>query len=435
MGKLDAWVPGGLVGSSVLASDKVYRQPNGSTSEGLVPLRLHWRNDRLTLLEPLPDGAALPSDLILPRLPDAHVHLDKVYTWGKSHNLAGTYTGALEANLREHKTRTLSDVWQRAEQALNQALYHGLRALRTHVDSVGTAAEPSWEALRGLQHHWHSVLQLQLVALAPLNLWASTEGERLAARVASCGGLLGGVLMPPCTDCDTSSALSRMLQLAETHGIGVDLHVDESSCFPAAGLKLLLKALDHCQVDVPITCSHASSIGMLHPTALEHLIDRMAHHHLQVVALPLTNGWLLGQNPLRTPVERPLAPIRQLQQAGITVAVASDNVQDPWFPGGNFDPLGLMAQSLPLAQLAPWRRTDLAPFTTAAARLMGLDWDGTFQPGAPADLLLLKDTVSWSGALANSPNRCVLVRGRWLVNNSTSPIETSQFPTTESYLL
>ena len=117
------------------------------------------------------------------------------------------------------------------------------------------------------------------------------------------------------------------------------------------------------------------------------------------------------------------------------MAVASDNVQDPWFPGGNFDPLGLMAQSLPLAQLAPWRRTDLAPFTTAAARLMGLDWDGTFQPGAPADLLLLKDTVSWSGALANSPNRCVLVRGRWLVNNSTSPIETSQFPTTESYLL
>ncbi|GCE65572.1 cytosine deaminase [cyanobiont of Ornithocercus magnificus] len=423
MSVIDAWVPGGLIGSSVLASDRFYHRPKHSTHEGLVALRLHWCHGNLTSLELLPDDVVSPSDLILPRLLDAHVHLDKAFTWEKVQNLDGTYTGALSANLYEHTNRTASDVWKRVERALTQALYCGLRALRTHIDSVGPATELSWEVLQDLKHRWHPIVQLQLVALAPLDLWTSAEGERLAARVASCRGLLGGVLVPPCTKRDTSSALSRMLQLAEAHGIGVDLHIDESDRFPAAGLKILLQVLDQCQVTVPITCSHVSSIGMLRPAVLERLIDRMAYHHLQVVALPLTNGWLLGQSPLCTPVQRPLAPIRQLQQSGITVAVASDNVQDPWFPGGNFDPINLMAQSVPLAQLAPWRRTDLAPFTTAAARLMDLDWDGVLRPGAPADFLLLKDTNSWSRVLAGPPSRRVLVRGHWLSTTDDSPAE------------
>ena len=112
-------------------------------------------------------------------------------------------------------------------------------------------------------------------------------------------------------------------------------------------------------------------------------------------------------------MERPLAPIHQLQLAGVTVAVGGDNVQDPWFPVGNFDPLALMAFSLPLAHLAPWQRLGLAPFTTAAARVMNLSWEGTLQPGSPANLLLL-EAGSWAEALAAPPRRQVIVDGNWL---------------------
>jgi cytosine deaminase len=78
----------------------------------------------------------------------------------------------------------------------------------------------------------------------------------------------------------------------------------------------------------------------LNPLRCCGLAERMALHNIRVVALPLTNGWLLGRQDFATPLRRPLAPIRQLQRAGVCVAVGGDNVQDPWFPAGNFDPFG-----------------------------------------------------------------------------------------------
>ena len=151
---------------------------------------------------------------------------------------------------------------------------------------------------------------------------------------------------------------------------------------------------------------------MLSPKRLQRLAEQMAAHRLQVVALPLTNGWLLGQSPEATPLRRPLAPIRQLQRAGVRVAVGGDNVADPWFPAGDFDPLALMASCIPLAQLAPWQRLGLSPFTTAAAAVMGLDWDGRIGADAPADLIVM-EANSWSEALRRPSERRVLIEGRW----------------------
>ena len=201
-----------------------------------------------------------------------------------------------------------------------------------------------------------------------------------------------------------------MLRLAEQLGCGIDLHIDEAQTRPGEGLLQLLHVLDRNPVQVPITCSHASSLALLPPRRLKRVIARMAAHNRQVVALPLTNGWLLGRQAGCSPLVRPLAPILQLQQGGVRVAVGGDNVQDPWFPGGNFDPLALMSQSLPLAQLAPWDRLGLMPFTTEAARVLELPWDGTLQRGAPADLLILKAST-WSETFSQTPSRQLVVRG------------------------
>jgi cytosine deaminase len=88
-------------------------------------------------------------------------------------------------------------------------------------------------------------------------------------------------------------------------------------------------------------------------------------------------------------------------------------VQDAWFPGGDFDPIELMRWATIASQLLPWQRAGLAPFTSAPARLLQLEWDGVLRIGGPADLVILA-AQSWTEVLARCPQRRVLRNGAWL---------------------
>jgi len=88
-------------------------------------------------------------------------------------------------------------------------------------------------------------------------------------------------------------------------------------------------------------------------------------------------------------------------------------VQDPWYPGGDYDPIELLRLCFTTSHLDPWQRQGLAPFTSAAARVMGLPWDGVLRPGCPADLVVL-EASSWGEVLARPPRRRVMRQGVWI---------------------
>ncbi|WP_320664035.1 amidohydrolase family protein [Prochlorococcus sp. MIT 1223] len=409
-GRINALVPRGLVENFVdILSTPV-------TQEGLCPLSISWERGKVIKIEGAQNLGKTVSKLLLPRLVEPHAHIDKVFTWKNFNNLMGTYEGALTANLDELQSRTPHLVHLRAEKALHLALRNGLRSVRTHIDSFGLKGRETWEVLSRLKKEWKGLIELQCVALVPLNYWGTVEGQLFATRVATENGLLGGVLVPPFDKKKSFMALCDLICLANEIGCGLDLHIDEAGSCPGVGIKQLLRVLDQVKTEVPITCSHASSMGLLRPKPLKYFSERLAHHQVSVVALPLTNGWLLGRREKETPINRPLAPIKQLQNAGVIVAIGCDNVQDPWFPLGNLDPISLMSVAMPLTQLAPWQRLGLSPFTTSASSLIGLKWDGMIYPGCPADFVLL-DANSWSETLSTIPMREHIINGDFYDKN------------------
>ena len=381
-------------------------------ADGLVPVQLELQAGRVAAIRPLASSQGLP--LALTPLVDAHAHLDKAFSWAQHPNRSGQMATALSENLREGEQRTLEQVRQRAGRGLDQAWRYGLRAIRSHIDSGGPGAAASWEAVLELKQHWLGRVELQLVALVPISHWSTEAGRALAERVAQAGGLLGGVLGPPYPRARRDrQALQETLQLAEQLGCGIDLHVDESGEAPGQGVALLLEQLERRRPELPITCSHASSMGLLPLAAQQRLAERLARLQVEVVALPTTNLWLLGRRGDDDLAQRPLAPVRQLQRAGVVVAVGGDNVQDPWDPGSDFDPLELLRLASRVCHCSPWQRQGLTPFTTAPARMLGLAWDGIVRQGSPADLVITSAT-RWSELLARPPQRRVLRSGQWL---------------------
>ena len=232
-------------------------------ADGLISVVLEHRHGRWVGLQPASRQEA-PALMALPPLVDAHAHLDKVYSWPEAANRSGRMDEALAANQAEHQLRQADRVAERAERALQEGWQLGLRAIRSHVDSLGPGAAPAWEVLPDLAERWRDRLTLQLVAMVPITHWGTAAGEALAQAVAARGGLLGGVLGPPFhRGPDDRRGLESLLRLADRYGCGIDLHVDEGEDQPGEGVALICSLLEQLNLRLPITCSHAASMSLL----------------------------------------------------------------------------------------------------------------------------------------------------------------------------
>ena len=379
--------------------------------DGLTPLAITWERGVVINIEAL-DINELDEvkGILFPRFVEAHAHFDKSFSWNNFPNLRSDYENALSVNLEEHITRTPKKVIKRAKKSLDYAINNGYRAIRTHIDTYLSQDDQIWNEIFNLRKEYTDLLELQFVALAPLEFWGTLNGEILAKKLTKNNGLLGGVLVPPFDKKSINSSLSNLLELAMRFNLGIDLHVDESSIQPGRGINLLLKTIDKLNCQIPITCSHSSSILLLKNKEIYKIGERIAEKNIKVIALPLTNFWLLNRDQHHNSLQRPVAPIKQLQKLFVDVSIGSDNVQDPWYPFGNFDPFYLMSHAMQMLQLNPWDRLSLSAIFNSPSRLLNLNWDGIVKKGCPADFVIVEGNC-WGDIFSGNIKRKIIIKG------------------------
>ena len=381
-------------------------------NENLASVFVAWEKGVVSELKPINIENKKPKKILFPRFVETHSHIDKSFTAKEFPNFKSNYKEALSVNLEEHKTRNTFKVLQRAEKSLNLALKNGYRAIRSHVDTYESQDNNIWDELFKLQKKYSSKLKLQYVALAPLEFWDTPHGEELAKLFSKKKGILGGVLVPPFINkSKIKYFLSKTLLLANKYKLEIDLHIDESNIEPGAGIKVLLETIDRLNIKVPITCSHLSSILSLNKNEILKLGSKIAEKDIKVIALPLTNFWLLNRKEKSTSLNRPVAPIKQLQKSLVDVSIGSDNVQDPWYPFGNYDPFYLMSLAMPMLQLNPWERLTLSSILLSPSRLLNLNWDGLIKKGCPVDFVLC-EAEKWADIFSTNLKREVFINGR-----------------------
>ncbi len=381
-------------------------------NEGLSPVEITWEKGFVSNIKSLKEGRNLINKILFPRFVESHAHFDKSFSWMNYPNLKSNYENALSVNLEEHVTRTAKTVLKRAEKSLNLAIKNGYRAIRTHIDTYNFQDQEIWPKLFYLQKKYSEFLSLQFVALAQIDFWGTNEGDLFAKNFKLNNGILGGVLVPPFDRPRIIKNLSDTLLLAEKYKLEVDLHIDESSVEPGSGMKILLNTIEKLNSNVKVTCSHASSLLLLKDKELTKLADKMLKKNITVIALPLTNFWLLNRQEKNT-ISRPVAPIKQLQKSFIDVSIGSDNVQDPWYPFGNFDPFYLMSHAMPMLQLNPWDRLSLSAIFNSPSRLLNLNWDGVVKKGCPADFVIVEGNC-WGDIFSGNIKRKIIIKGNCL---------------------
>ena len=113
----------------------------------------------------------------------------------------------------------------------------------------------------------------------------------------------------------------------------------------------------------------------------------------------------------RTPRWRGITLLHELASRGVPVALANDNVGDPFFPYGDHDLLDTFRIATLAGQLDYPADHWPAAVTTIPSRIMGLN-ESPFAIDAPADLILLPARSHSEMMSRSQHDRIVLRRGR-----------------------
>lgn len=353
---------------------------------------------------------------LLSALVEAHAHIDKNYTVQDVGAAQGDLFTAIDRMNRHRDSWTGESLRLRMTRALQDAWQSGTRALRTHIDWVQAeppAALPVFEALR---EEWRGRVELQFVSLTPLDLFADlAAGERIAREVKRAGGTLGAFVY---RNEGIVHKLGRLFDLAQQHGLGLDFHVDEGLDVEASGLRSIAQLVRARDFKRSVVCGHACSLAMQDDAVANETLALCAGAGLHIVALPTTNLYLQGAWD-RTPVARGITRIREAAAWGLRASLATDNVQDAFYPYGSYDLLETFGLGVQMAHLAPasdW----LDAITVSPAKALGLAWDGRIAPGCPADLVLLAATDEHELVGPRGRQRTVIRHGR-ILEAQTNP--------------
>lgn len=415
------WITGGRCPASLISC----MGPEYTVDEdGLARIDLLIENGAISAIEPgwwapqqdvngeLDSFYHLDGGIVLPRLVDAHVHLDKGHIWPRRRNPDGSFMGALNSVMADREANwSATDVRARMAFGLRCALAHGTAAVRTHIDSLGKQIGLSWPVLAELRAEWAGRIAVQGSPLFGIQFALDAAHVRdVVAAVKAHGDRLFGCVSYMIPELD--AALDVIFRTAIENGFDLDFHVDETNDAAARSLEHIADAAIRHRFTGKILAGHCCSLALQEPQAEARIIAKVREAGIAVVSLPMCNMYLQDRTPGRTPRWRGVTALHELKAAGVPVMIASDNTRDPFYAYGDLDLIEVLREGTRILQL-DHAGTDWAnAVARTPAAIMGLEGQGVLSPGGPADLILTR-ARDWTEFFARpQSDRTVLVAGR-----------------------
>lgn len=357
----------------------------------------------------------LQGRVLIPGMVDAHMHLDKAYSLAKVGNRSGTLHEAITNYRAAVQSFTKEELKNRIRKAALRALSFGTTALRSHLDfPVKAGRETAFRAVHAaleVKEELQGVLQMQFFPMCPYDKLTKEEMEMIEEALKLGMDGVGGA---PHLSMTPEEDMDLIFALAAKYGKPVDLHADESDDPTIQTIAYIAEKTIEYGYQGRVTVGHLCSLSAIDQARAGQLIERMADARLGAVTLPAVNLYLQGRGDQGL-IRRGTTRVKELLNAGIALAAASDNIQDPFHPFGKGDLLqialitGYAAHlGSPADQLALLRMVTETP-----ASILGLGVYGIFA-GASADFVVL-DARSAHELLTEQPSgRAVYRGGRWV---------------------
>lgn len=331
-------------------------------------------------------------------LVETHIHLDKAGIAGRCRICAGTLAEAVRETARAKAAFTVDDVHARAAAVVEKAIVHGTTRLRSFVEIDPRVGFAAFEAVKAVREDFRRAIEVEICAFAQEGLTNDPGTEAmLDAALGDGADLVGGC---PYTDPAPAEHIRRIFDLAARHDVSVDFHLDFDLDPEGADLPTVIAETEARGWGGRVSVGHVTKLSAVAPAVFAATARRLADAGVAVVVLPATDLYLTGRSADRL-VPRGVTAAHRLAAAGVTAAIASNNLLNPFTPFGDASLIRMANLYATVAQAGTAADLDtvFGLVTADAARLMSPTRPYGIAVGAPADIVLF-DAPSPAAAVA-----------------------------------
>jgi len=355
--------------------------------------------------------------LLSPGFVNIHCHLDKCLTSSWADIWEATKTGspqAIPSATRVKERFTESDIVDRASRALTSAVIAGTTAVRAFADVDTTGGLLAVKSLLRVKEKFRDALDMQVVAFPQEGLLRDEGAEELLEKSMELGAdVVGGM---PWYEKDGDAAARHtdiIFNIAKKHDKDVHALIDDNTDPSSKNLEYFLRKSIREGYRGRVAASHCrGALDSSDDAYAKKIVGLAKEAELTVVENSHISLFMYGRTD-EHPVRRGVTRVREFLEAGVNVAVAQDDIDDPYYPFGRGDMLELAFVMCHAAHLGSPQELESAfdMVTYNAAKGMRMKRYGV-RVGDYADLVLL-DAGGVRDALRLQPDRpAVIKRGR-----------------------
>jgi cytosine deaminase len=338
--------------------------------------------------------------LVLPGLVEAHCHLDKTLYGGPwvPHTAGDALSDRIATERRRRGEVGVPDV-DRIAALLERMVVSGTTHVRSHTDIDPALGLSGVDAVNAAVERLGGAITVRQVAFPQYGILVNPGTADLLDQALRAGVATVGGLDPAGFDRDPVRHLDVVFGLAEEHGASVDIHLHDGGTLGIWQLELIAERTAATGLGGRVAVSHAYGLGQADGATQQRIADLLAAAGVAVVTAAV--------------YDFPVAPVKALRAAGVTVACGHDGIRDLWGPYGSGD---MLERAMHLAYRNTFRRDEdielaLEAATYGGAALLGLAEYG-LRPGAPADLVVVDARTPAEAVVTRPPRELVLKRGR-----------------------
>ncbi len=322
--------------------------------------------------------------LVTEPFPIAHLHLDKVMTGGFAEEatlaeyqaMKSTMTAIeLASRVKEHYVE--SEIVQRVRDVLTEAKRYGVSHVRAFADVDTKAKLTGVKALLKAKEEFRNQVDVQIVAFPQDGIIREPGTEELLYKSMEIGAdLVGGIPWIEFTEEDARRHVDIAFEIAKKYDADIAMLTDDAGDPELRTTEYLATSALRNGWIGRISACHARAMALYNDV-----------YHRKLMAILKKAGVGVVTNPHTGPLH---VRVRDLLEAGVTVALSQDDVYDAYYPYGrcNLLEVAFLASHLLWMMSRQDRELLYDMITVNAAKVMGLKNYG-LKEGNPGNLVIL----------------------------------------------